>query len=173
MSKFLTLSKNPLGKKDPFSLCEGKKVLLLDISSSMNSPLESGETRYEALLGVLKSFPSTDRICFSSGASFHFPSEEIPLPNGSTYICDALHEAHQRGYDGVVIVSDGEIFDKDKALPLLRLFTSVKGVFIGAEGDTHGKASLQALCKDGFAEGSMEDTKLIEKTIAGFLGKGK
>jgi hypothetical protein len=127
------------------------RVLLLDVSSSMDDP--AGPTKRkiemlrEAVADVLPAMAGCRVIAFSTSAR-DITGGYIPDPNGGTAMHLGLAMAESLKPRQTLVVSDGQPDSEDSALKVADRMTGVIDViFCGPDGDTQAISFLQKLAR--------------------------
>lgn len=96
-----------------------ESFLLLDCSGSMAEYVEPGRAKIDALrdiVGALRTRIGFTEVCFPSSGRKESIAGDIPDPEGSTPLHEALLTARLRGAKHVVLVSDGMPDNTNSAL---------------------------------------------------------
>ena len=135
-------------------------ALLLDLSSSMATPLSSGELkRVDRVREVVATLHQKGidfrQFVFSSGCE---ETNVIPEPYGSTNLAGGLEMVLNANPTTVTVVSDGEPDNADKAMAVARRFKD-KGIQINVlycgDPGSPGEAFMQQLAQ---ATGGRQET---------------
>jgi hypothetical protein len=106
-------------------------VLLLDCSGSMASDCEPGLSKIQALRNIVLSLPGEPLIFWFNSHSGMCTKSTIPDPYASTYLAPALIMLKFNGHKNVVLITDGDINDKDATLTAMAGMT-IKPMYVGA-----------------------------------------
>ena len=111
------------------------RVMLLDISSSMNGPSEDPKvTRIEALRKLvvdMKLMPGQTVYTFSYLAERCDPNH-IPEPSGGTNLTGAFKKLKEDGHKSVVLITDGEPDNPKAALEEAKGFSGLEIFYVGS-----------------------------------------
>lgn len=136
-----------------------RAALLLDVSSSMDLPLEREHKRIDALRAIVHDLEGPmDVIAFNTAAT-KVSKDSIPNPSGGTYLSKALILAKQNGHRKVVVVTDGEVNGVDQEASLREAEgMEIKILYVGPDGKEPAFLKKLAEKTGGFC--SKEDLKL-------------
>ncbi len=156
-------------------------MLLLDTSGSMESRMGNGRTKIDALRDVVRDTRDQGRVPM---IAFGGPADQqtrfvddVPNPDGSTPLHDAIALAKTYGATRLVVISDGIPDHQPSALDQARAFGGqIDVVFVG-DGDTGGYDTMGMAFMDELAkltggkrfEGNLSDTKKLTGQVIGLL----
>jgi hypothetical protein len=164
-------------------------MLVLDCSGSMWDVMRNGKTRIQGLREVVAQvqasrpttliafgppkFNSEDPSGLHSRPAVAYFVTEVPDPGGLTPLAEAIDFAREQGAGKIVVVSDGQPNDSQRAMESARRFGGIIDVcFVGDDGDL-GAMFLDQLAKvtgGSKFNGDLGETKLIGGKIVGLLG---
>ena len=123
------------------------QVILCDTSASMAGP------RIERLrdqLGVILESAPARLAAFDTGFRWIDSIHDLPQPNGSTRLAEALEQVARAWPTSVLVISDGEPNDPDAAIAAAALIPGViNTLFVGDDHDRRGVAFLIRLARAG------------------------
>lgn len=157
MGTITRVNPQDLSLKERIALKRSRKALLLDISSSMNTEIEPGKTRLDALKDIVSGIPTeTLKIAFNSYA---YTVNEMPLHgSGATKMSLAIEMAKSMGYKAALMITDGEATDKLAALESIKGF-DLQTMYVGS-GER--PAFLDQLSR----KATTEDLKMMKELTA-------
>jgi hypothetical protein len=94
-----------------------KKLLIIDISGSMNEEIEPGVTKTDAVKDIVKSIIG-NKIVFNSEARLLDVNEEIPNPSSGTVMSKAFKLAKSLKYKEAIMLTDGNDASYDQEIAL-------------------------------------------------------
>lgn len=140
-------------------------AILLDVSSSMNEWVHSGERKIDILRSVF-SRPKADNeiaIAFSSITIIIPDFASIPNPNGNTDLEQAILLAATYKPRATLIISDGMPDCETKALNAAKRLTGVINcLFIGNEDDIDAIAFMKKLARLGCGTATVCDISKLD-----------
>lgn len=136
-------------------------VILLDVSSSMNEWVHSGEKKIDILRSVFHLRTKADdeiAIAFSSIARIIPDFASIAQPNGNTDLEQAIALATTYKPRATLVISDGVPDSQTKALSAAQKLTGVINcLFIGNENDIEAIAFMKKLARLGCGKATVCD----------------
>lgn len=131
-----------------------KTVILIDASSSMDTPVMGGKRRIDLLSAILENVltPGMHLVAFSDTLVPLEPGQRLPEPGGSTAMHLALEHAATLSPKSVIVISDGQPDDDKAALAAARALKCIISTFYcGDESDRRAISFLRslALCSRG------------------------
>jgi hypothetical protein len=146
-------------------------VILADISSSMDIPVQGGRRRIDLLNRILKNVfvPGSGMhlIAFSDLVTPLKPGQSLPEPSGSTAMHLALEDVARLSPKRVIVISDGQPDDDKAAFTAARALSCVISTFYcGDESDRRAISFLKslALCsRGGVGRPQLADLRKPEK----------
>ena len=146
-------------------------VLLLDCSGSMSSDCEPGLSKIQALRNIVTGLPGDPTIFWFNSLSGVCTKDTIPDPRASTYLAPALARLKSNGHKNVVLITDGDINDKDATLAAMVGMT-IKPMYVGA-GARPAFLDKLASMSGGFATtDDLRQRKALTEKVTLLLNRG-
>src|SRR5262245_12590486 len=168
---------------DDFLRGARRSLLLIDTSSSIGDRIRSGERRIDALRKVVRMVKAEKNVptaafgrFYSSDGSFQLVRvvEDVPEPEGMTPLAEAIDFGRREGATHLVVVTDGEPDNEQRALAAAQAFANPIDVFFVGDAPSAGERFAQRLAQltggtFGNADLGTQQKQLTTK-IAGLLG---
>jgi hypothetical protein len=104
--------------------------LLIDISGSMSSDCEPGCSKINAVREIVKGIAG-DPVMLAFEYRVHkIKNKKIPDPMGGTMLAPALKAVKDRGFKSCIIITDGEVYDKEASLAEIQDL-EIKVMYVG------------------------------------------
>jgi len=103
---------NNLTLKERLQLKKSNRVLILDISASMNEEIEPGRSKITALREIVNSIPGNPPTIAFNNTAIEIDKSNIPNPRGGTMMTNALILAKSKGFKNILMITDGDASDK-------------------------------------------------------------
>ena len=137
-----------------FATANPNTAILADISSSMHDYVRGGRTRWHEMKKALNTIYNANNqsiIAFSSIVEEVANPDLIDTPKGSTDLAEAIKYVRLKksNIGNVIIITDGEPDDEQKALRQAKLFNgTISTIFIGNEDNKNAIEFLSDLAND-------------------------
>jgi Mg-chelatase subunit ChlD len=158
-----------------------RSLILVDVSSSMDETIKSGERKIDALRNVVRSLRESHPVpvaAFGGGVgqdAFQDRAaivDEIPEPAGGTPMAEGIAFAKQITATHIVMVTDGVPNSMSAALDAARAFGGRIDVFYIGDGDDDGAHFCNTLAASTGGVSSvtgLDKPKELASKIAGLL----
>jgi|SRR5579864_878135 len=105
-----------LSLKDRLKAIRKRPVIVVDTSFSMASDVEPGQTKYEAVIAILKGLNGNPKVWAFSDHVRETTIDELEKagPHGGTVLSPVLQRMKDQGYREAVVITDGEVNDYDQ-----------------------------------------------------------
>ena len=139
---------------------KGKKIILADISESMNLPAWSNYSRIEVLRESVNSIRDDFDKIITFNDSVHDSSENLDKASGSTELDKAIKYIKKYNPSVTLIICDGEPNSEVKALSEAEILTGIINVlFIGSEHNAVAINFMKQLARTGHGKYQSSDFK--------------
>ena len=115
-------------------------IYLLDISKSMEENFGL-TTRFNTMIQSLKYLPKCKTIYFNENVYEKVPNQ----PSGGTNLAPALDFSYKYNFKRILLIADGEAFDKENCYRILKNTVPIDILFIGEYNST-GHLFMKDLC---------------------------
>lgn len=139
-----------------------KKLLIIDISGSMNEEIEPGMTKIDAVRDIVKSIIG-NKIVFNSAAALLDINEEIPDPSGNTIMSKAFKLAKSLKYKEAIMLTDGNNVSYDQEIALNEVGEGMLKLQIMYIGTGERPAFLDRLAAKAGGFCTTEDLKMTKE----------
>ena len=148
---------------------QGNAVLLLDVSYSMNAPVDGDKRKIDALREVVADLHSAEALYWFSSDFGSCTKDTIPNPMGGTNLSGLLKHIKEKGYKSCIVLTDGDISDKAETLRT-KEGLNIKVMYIGAGPRP---AFLDQLASSGIATTeNLKQTKQLTEKVRLLLEAG-
>ena len=146
-------------------------TLLLDTSGSMSTDIEPGQSRIQALRNIVAGIAGSPTIFWFNDSYGQCCKDSIPDPKGCTYAGAALEHLKNLGNKSIIIITDGEITDKERTL-LAAEGMNIKCMYVGTGARPEFLDKLANLCGGWATTEDLTQQKKLTSKIQLLLGSG-
>ena len=163
---------------DAFIRGARRSILLVDVSFSMNDRIRAGGRKIDALRKVVATLRDTHSVpvaAFGVNDSHNGVAliDEVPEPQGSTPMDNAIDFGREQGANHLVIVTDGQPNDEHRTLRAAQAFGNPIDVFYVGDGSGRDFARRLATMTGGeFQNADLGAIKQLATGIRLMLGDG-
>jgi hypothetical protein len=147
-------------------------TLLVDTSGSMASDCEPGLSKIQALRNVVAGISGSPIVFWFADAFGQCDKDSIPDPTGCTYAAPALQHLRDLGYCRLVLITDGDISDKERTLEAAKGM-NIKCMYIGAGARPEFLDKLANMCGGYATTNDLTQQKLLTEKIQLLLNAGE
>lgn len=151
-------------------------ALLLDTSGSMSGLCDATTTKIEALMNIVKTLNCKNMYAFSTYARKLVDNKEHLIAGGGTNLYPALNMLKNDGQKQAIVITDGDITDKDLTLEFLNANPNIKLqiLYVGPIDDKPAFLEELASKTNGFCSvENLASPKELAEKIQLLLGSGE
>lgn len=145
-------------------ISRSSSCLLLDVSTSMNSDVEPGKTKMEALVDIVEGLTGNPVTYLFGSTVRKVNRNEVPrkATDGATNMAPALRQIKLDGFKSAIMITDGDATDKSQTLIEIE-GVSLQIMYVGSGNKPD---FLDELAKKGGTFCTKQDLKLTKELTA-------